>query len=390
MVTPASSEIEERSQSKPTKNLPLNHGSTNSAQPPPDDETVVVDFELHVGRALDTLRRDYPALLTTPPDFTIYDAHIEVTDPTGVKVHGLAAYKNTFRLLHAVVKFLYCPSRSTMTFRMCFDKARQNIRIHWNAAVVPREIFGGSKTTLYVDGISVYELDRQSGRITEHRIEQLLMNNMPLRPKEGVFVALSNHHTMTVPSFCGGDPTINTHGSSSNGSSNLIVPFTFFQGGPNESTSSLFSMEAASAREDHADLDWEALEKKNQVRKKFGLEPLTPEEFRQLQAQVQELSVQQQQRAAQVRAEQQQQQQAKLAKQRASNNFLSKLLGAGEKLATNTCESNFDCQRPEVCCDFGFIKKCCSGGSLVGLRQQLQPIPVRVPVEVNPPPPGRF
>ena len=28
----------------------------------------------------------------------------------------------------------------------------------------------------------------------------------------------------------------------------------------------------------------------------------------------------------------------------------------------DTCESNYDCDRPEVCCDFGFKKTCCEGG----------------------------
>mmetsp|Transcript_3761 Transcript_3761/g.7872 ORF Transcript_3761/g.7872 Transcript_3761/m.7872 type:complete len:288 (-) Transcript_3761:282-1145(-) len=30
----------------------------------------------------------------------------------------------------------------------------------------------------------------------------------------------------------------------------------------------------------------------------------------------------------------------------------------------STCESNFDCDRPEVCCDLGFRKMCCSSGSM--------------------------
>ena len=56
-------------------------------------------------------------------------------------------------------------------------------------------------------------------------------------------------------------------------------------------------MENASPMES-SNLDWEALEKKNLARKKFGLKPLTPEEFEVLQEQVQQLDNQQQQRAA--------------------------------------------------------------------------------------------
>lgn len=42
-----------------------------------------------------------------------------------------------------------------------------------------------------------------------------------------------------------------------------------------------------------------------------------------------------------------------------NNNFLSNIFGGVLK---NGCESNFDCERPEVCCDVGFKKICCSNG----------------------------
>ena len=29
----------------------------------------------------------------------------------------------------------------------------------------------------------------------------------------------------------------------------------------------------------------------------------------------------------------------------------------------STCSSNYDCDRPEVCCDFGFKKVCCTSGN---------------------------
>lgn len=335
------------------------------------------EFELQVGVALDTLRRDYPQILTQPPDFSIYDKHIEVVDPSGVKVHGLSAYKYTFRLLHTLVKFIYCPSRSGLTFRMCFDKARQSIRIHWNAEVVPREIFGGSRTTLFVDGISVYEMDRVTGSITQHRIEQLLINNNPVRPAEGVFAALRNEHTVTVPSF------------SKSEDRSVVVRYQqpLFPGprGP----SSLFAMEASrdddedknndtnGGNQQYPNLDWEALERKNKSRKKFGLDPLSPEEFLEVEAQVKQMDLQQKQRAATDAAAAA----AGTSQKRKSGGFFDKLLGGAAAALQDTCETNFDCERPEICCDFGFKKVCCSSGSLVGLQQQQQrqalaPVPV--------------
>jgi len=43
----------------------------------------------------------------------------------------------------------------------------------------------------------------------------------------------------------------------------------------------------------------------------------------------------------------------------------------------DTCQSNFDCNRPEVCCDFGFKKICCSSGNTNrDIENELALIPV--------------
>jgi hypothetical protein len=347
------------------------------------------EFELRVGRALDILRSDYPDILTKQPNFNIYSNDIEVVDPSGVKVHGISAYKNSFRILHALVRFIYCPARSSLTFRMCFDKARQNIRIHWNAEVIPREIFGGSRTTLHVDGISVYEISQVTGEIVQHRIEHLLMNNMPIQPKEGVIEALKQQHTVTVPSFSRDDSLEHVFRLAEGDSLNMVTPFQqhvrLFS---DPQSSSLFAFEATSddneenhvVNEQYPGLDWDALETKNKSRMKFGLKALTPEEFLQLQSQVKEMDEKQKQLAAEAAAAA-----ASAKKEPKPMNFFEKLMGGD--LLKDTCESNFDCNRPEICCDFGFKKMCCSSGALVGLQnmqRRPQMIPVRVPVEVPP------
>lgn len=354
------------------------------------------EFEMHVGRALDALRSDYPDILTEQPDFSIYDPELEVVDPSGVKVHGISAYKNAFRFLHGIVKVLYCPTKSDITFRMCYDKARQCIRIHWNAKVVPREIFGGARTTSYVDGISCYEMDRATGMITQHRIEKLLMNQTPVRPKEGVYAALKNKHVQSVPSYI---QTAESGSSSSNGSNAVSVvgsrsitmefqpidPVKALFQSPSSQPSSLFSMEASSSSSDAGggessaspDLEWEnRLNSKNNSRKKYGLKPLTTEEFIEVEAAVKLLETQQQAKAADLSAQQLTNKQSKGGKKA---NFLENLFGDALK---DTCESNWDCERPEVCCDFGFKKMCCSSGQMIRDGQKM--VPVRVIAEWQP------
>jgi len=313
------------------------------------------EFELHIGRALDTLRSDYPYLLTTPPDYSIFDREIQAIDPSGVTVNGLTAYKNTFRVLQGLVKVLYCPAESSLTFRMCFDKARQNIRIHWNAEVVPRHIFGAR--SLFVDGISVYEMDRTTGKIIQHRIEKILMNQQPIQPKEGVFAALGREHAVSCPSFIEQEP--------------LTVPFVER---PNtDPSSSLFAVEATEGGngDEERRIDLEAFENKNKSRQNFGLPPLSEEEFLQLESKVEQMNTKQQQKAAAAAAAT-----AKVTKKKQPNMFEKMMGQASKNVAGTPCESNYDCQRPEVCCDFLIAKRCCSSGNLVG---QGQPTLIRVP-----------
>ena len=133
------------------------------------------EFELNLGRAIDTLKSDYPTLLTKNPSWNIYHSDLEVIDPTGVSLHGLENYKMAFSFIHGVVKWFYCEEKSSLTsVRVAYDWARKCIRVSWNVELVPKMIYGGIKRTLHVDGISEYYLDRESGLITEHKVSKNL------------------------------------------------------------------------------------------------------------------------------------------------------------------------------------------------------------------------
>lgn len=351
-----------------------------------------LEFEMHVGKAMDTLRKDYAELFVKSPDFSIYCKDMEFVDPSGVRVHGLYSYRNAYRLLNAIVKFLYCPEKSCMTSaRMFFDPVKRNIRLSWNAEVVPRDFFGGTRSILHVDGISVYEVSRETGDVVQHRLEYLIMNNQAIQPEEGLVAALQQYHGVTIPNcpncFRSKESDTQPQQSDRDFFTLQFVPFKtkretlLFT----ESRSNLHSFEAS--RSDggddvdgfmsSADINWNALEQKNKSRKKFGMPPLTPDEFRKLETQIKTMDAEQQVRR--------QQQEAAAAAARAQeekrnqkNRILDKLFG---NVLKDTCETNFDCERPELCCDFGFKKMCCSTGSPV-LGQNPQYATVPVPVEV--------
>lgn len=273
---------------------------------------------------------------------------------------------------------------------------------------MPREIFGGQRTTLHVDGISVYELDRDTGNITQHRIEQLLINNEKVRPKEGVIAALHAEHTLTAPSYVkqtssSSSPPTGSHvfefrGSGIGGAdplSSLLLLGAGGGGGPLQqprNPTTLFAMEAngqehssselsASSSSSNSDgFNWDSFESKNRSRKKFGLKPLTRDEFLELEAQVKQQAQEQRQKHAAAAAAS-----SAAEMNEKKGNFFQKLFGEALK---DTCETNFDCERPEICCDFGFKKMCCSSGTPVG--QNVVPQYATVPVPVSIEDPGNF
>lgn len=70
---------------------------------------------------------------------------------------------------------------------MVYDWCRSSIRISWNAVLVPNLPIG---RPLYIDAISYYQMDAPSGLIIEHKIEKLVVNNMPIEPPYGILSLL--------------------------------------------------------------------------------------------------------------------------------------------------------------------------------------------------------
>jgi hypothetical protein len=77
-----------------------------------------------------------------------------------------------------MTRLLYSQSRSKIQIRMVYDFCRSSIRISWNVVLEPKMI----GNPLYVDGISMYRMDATSGKIIEHKIENLIVNQTPLSP----------------------------------------------------------------------------------------------------------------------------------------------------------------------------------------------------------------
>mmetsp|Transcript_13631 Transcript_13631/g.19993 ORF Transcript_13631/g.19993 Transcript_13631/m.19993 type:complete len:192 (-) Transcript_13631:177-752(-) len=134
---------------------------------------------------------------TTTIDFSIYHDDIKVSDPSGVQLSGLKNYKNSFKFLQTIVGLFYNLERSSVQHRIVYDFARSSIRISWHATLVPK-VVGNRRNSLYFDGYSVYKLDATSGKIIEHRVENLLINNIPATPPYGILSVLQGELTRDV------------------------------------------------------------------------------------------------------------------------------------------------------------------------------------------------
>ena len=224
----------------------------------------------------------------------------------------------------------------------------------------------------------MYELDRKTGLIIQHRVEHLLVNDAPVTAPQGIFAFIANEAKQGGEGV--GIPVFYGHRKSKSDNKMSVLEFkpslsSLF---PSTPTSLFSTSPSSSSSADDEVFDQEAFEQKNKSRRKFGLKPISEAEFIQIQVKTKELESTQKQKAAELAsaasaaaAETAQQQKPK------QNNFMNKLLG---NVLQDTCESNFDCERPQVCCDFGFKKTCCSSGMSIfnGAPGQLRQIPVRV------------
>lgn len=155
------------------------------------------ELQLNVGRAMDTLRKDYPYFLKRAPDYSIYHDNIALTAKNGeIQLSKLSSYKKAFGVMRTVLGLLYDTDKSVIQNRMVYDSTRTQIRVSFNAMLVPK--LQGVGRTVHVDGISVYSIDLSStmredengnlernegaGKIVEHRIEKLLVNGAALQP----------------------------------------------------------------------------------------------------------------------------------------------------------------------------------------------------------------
>ena len=142
-------------------------------------------------------------------DYSIYHDSITLSASDGqIQLSKLSSYRKACGIIRTMFSLLYDTDRCVIQSRMMYDSTRSQIRVSFNARLVPKSAPLGlglyynsrsaSSAAVHVDGISVYSIDLSStytedevgnltkndgaGKIIEHRIEKLLVNGAPLQP----------------------------------------------------------------------------------------------------------------------------------------------------------------------------------------------------------------
>mmetsp|Transcript_19971 Transcript_19971/g.30428 ORF Transcript_19971/g.30428 Transcript_19971/m.30428 type:complete len:267 (-) Transcript_19971:75-875(-) len=152
------------------------------------------ELQMNVGKAMDTLRKDYPDFLSRTPDYSLYHENISLKASDGqIQLSKLTSYKKALGLVRSALSLVYDADRSIIQSRMVYDPTRTELRVSYNAMLVPK-IMGVTGRTVHVDGISIYAFDLSAsvdregkknegaGKIREHRIEKLLVNGAAMQP----------------------------------------------------------------------------------------------------------------------------------------------------------------------------------------------------------------
>merc|ERR1719163_2049540 len=137
------------------------------------------EYQLNLGRAIDTLRVDHPRLFTHKPDFSIFTEDVVLRDPSGApRLSGLDQYSRVFDML----RFLRRGTMQDAQLTHSLVVSDSTIRVRWNAKLWMRDpalgfntLANGEAALVHLDGVSVYELN-DAGLVRAHGLENIVIS----------------------------------------------------------------------------------------------------------------------------------------------------------------------------------------------------------------------
>eukprot|EP00631_Chrysoreinhardia_giraudii_P007460 CAMPEP_0197427436 /NCGR_PEP_ID=MMETSP1170-20131217/38280_1 /TAXON_ID=54406 /ORGANISM="Sarcinochrysis sp, Strain CCMP770" /LENGTH=209 /DNA_ID=CAMNT_0042955127 /DNA_START=1 /DNA_END=630 /DNA_ORIENTATION=+ len=140
------------------------------------------EFDLNIGRCIDTLRSDVPKIMERELDWSVYTRNVELVDPSGVAIRGIDAYRRVHASLRLVKQVALddCEIHSQLRY----DWVRRAIIVRWQSHLLVK----GAAEPVCVDAVSTFELD-DDGLIARHRIDRVIFNDQHLAAAPDDFIA---------------------------------------------------------------------------------------------------------------------------------------------------------------------------------------------------------
>ena len=310
------------------------------------------EYDLNLGTAIDTLRRDYPKLFVEKPDLSIFTPTVELFDPSGKRLQGVSQYERIFDMLRFLRRTTM--QEAELTYRIVVHDG--TIRVRWCAKMHVRDPALGFTSLNVIDGVSVYELN-SAGKIRKHKIETIVMANPDGFMKPVNLGLLWPTQAQQVPE--------------------LASPFfRVLNDALAERTSSTRPVLAA-VTPSGAAMQFSGVAR-TASRAGFPQATLSsPETPMQRAAREREEDAEKGRRLADLRKPKEEKQSG------GGWNPFSNIKKPQE------CETSYDCDAPMVCCDLIVASVCCSGGQRASNGEgQMQGQLIPIPVEVDKPLPG--
>jgi hypothetical protein len=327
------------------------------------------EYQLNLGKAIDTLRVDHPRLFTHAPDLSIFTEDVQLHDTTGVRLRGKPQYERAFGMLRFIKRAAL--QQVEVTHRMVVHE--QTIRMRWTAKVWLRDPnldkmgMGQIQAKLvYLDGVSVYSLN-DKGIIYRHRLENVVLRNSGQTANVANLVfawpgakvpELANSFFRTLDAAL----PAGLHGlastSADDGAPRVVIE-------PIPIPAPLVPPPGKGRR--HG-VPYASIE-----------EPATETPMQRAARERAEMAEEKERRIRQAKAKEP-------PPKRAAFPFNPFALGAPQQ-----CESSYDCEAPMVCCDLIVASVCCTGGMMIPTKspqQRLQEQMIPIPVERDRPNPG--
>ena len=315
------------------------------------------EYNLNLGRLIDLLGRDHPMLFERPQDLSLFEETIELHGPSGQILRGARQYTAAFDLLRFTRRVAM--EDATLTHRISIK--HREVRLRWSAKLRVKDLglapLGREPALFHVDGVSAYELDGR-GHVHVHRLQNVIISG---RDRESLLHLPNLELMWRLPALV---PPIAPPVPAAVG--RVARPIAIGRAQAAAAGAARPAAPRTAAPRMYAAGETPA-ERAASLERRFAAEEAeTPVE-----------------RAARERKEMASEA-ARLKALRAPAEVARALKGLpflGLIRKPDTCESNLDCEQPQVCCDLLVARVCCSSGMMVGMPQptrqgSLIPIPV--------------